>query len=151
MNNFFPGPGCIYKVSQEGGSDKGYYNVDEFEQSDKFPVLWTGVNIEEKELFSPVRTLSKSNVLYTFGNDFGTVAIHGEILLGPAGGGGKEALEKVINFYQEKRLSVYKNKIKISAGVGYAVYLTGLVIGSADPEYQTQQFSYIGFLAEPPK
>jgi hypothetical protein len=114
------------------------------------PVLINGVESSDIDVAAPVITLNRSKILYTFGDDFGQIAIHGTVLLGRSGGGGGSALQSVMNVFKSARVSSSGGTVNVSlpGGGGYKVYLTGLSISVPDQEYNIQKFAYTGLIAE---
>jgi hypothetical protein len=116
-------------------------------------VLITAVTIEDNDLVMLKNTINGRKILYTAGAAFGSVGISGELLLGSAecGGAGGVKYQTVVDWFNTVRVSKSKTPINVSVlGVGYKVFITGMGVSQADPEYNLQGFTIIGTLANPP-
>ena len=150
MSAFFAARGCVYAVKTEQSGGKGWFTVDGLARGpETSPTLIQGIELSAASLVQPVVALDNSKYLYTFGVDFSSITVFGEILLGPAGAGSPEGLKKVENFFKTRQVAVSKTPVIVSApGVkGWAVYLTGLQIGRVDPELHVQPFALQGAIA----
>jgi hypothetical protein len=113
------------------------------------PILIMGVDLGQSDVVSPVLCLDNYKVFYTFGQNFGKVTIAGMVLLGPMGAVSQAGFNRLVNFFWQNRVSVKQSPITVSVDQNaYLVYLTGMGIGSADPEFHTLPFQLYGTLLD---
>jgi len=146
-----PCRGFNYSIPVSGKKGEAFYKVEGLATGQKEnPILITGVTSRDKDIVMPVTTLENTKVLYTFGADFGEVTVTGVILLGSANNK-SDSLGKLVNFFQEKRVSKSSKSVKVTgpAGVSWAVFLTSLTIGDVDPTFNIQTFALTGSVAQP--
>ena len=147
--------GCVYKVDQNGERGGSGSNMVQLEPSiqsdDDSPVILTGVQLNDQDLVLPVVTLDGFRIMYTFGEDFGSLNIVGMALLGAAGSNGT-AIKNVQNWFTANRVSRKEDTISVSLGGGgsYEVYVTGLTIAEADTNFHIQPFVIVGRIAVAP-
>lgn len=148
--NFFPTRGCVYTVpvaGSRGGS--GLYRLDGItdQKGDGSAILVTGIDMRDSDVVAPVLTTEDLRILYVFGKSFGSVVVHGEILLGSADSTpGK--LSKIQSWFQQKRVAVSKKPVQLSiASKAYNVYVKDLILGAADNEFNIQSFGIEGIIA----
>lgn len=142
--NYFPSRGCVYKIDG-GGSSKAFISLNPaLTGSAQSPIILESSSITQKDLVVPKPTLGKNKVLYSFGEDFGEVRIGGAILLGEVG---KSAagFSPVTGYFQSNRTSTKKSPISVSVGQkAFQFYLTALVVGELDSQYNIQRFVLSG-------
>ena len=149
--SFYGARGCVYRTGS--GSRTSMYKLSPSisKGSEDSPVLIQGVSINDKDIFYPVTTVERAKIIYTAGSDFGEVSITGICLLGDAekSAGGK-SLKDVEQYWAGNRISKKKAPIRLSiaGNKAYIIYLVGLQIGEADPEYHIQPFVFQAVLAE---
>jgi hypothetical protein len=96
----------------------------------------------------PLTTLNNTNILYVFGGNTGNVSITGTAFLGPQGSG---QMEQVVAFVRNNRVSNSLSTVPVSfPGGSLSVYVTGMGLSPADPEYNIQPFAIMGLVASPP-
>ena len=151
MSAFFAARGCVYAVKTEKGGGKGFYGVAGLGRgSDSSPTLIQGIELSAASLVQPVVALDNSKFLYTFGADFSSITVFGEILMGPAtSNAASSGLKDLLNFFRANQVAASKNTVSVTCpgGVGYGVYLTGLQVGRIDPELHIQPFALQGAIA----
>jgi hypothetical protein len=135
--------GCVQKQSVYTGGQSGFELEGAPKGDEARPIIIRNCNFSTEDIILPVSTLSSEKILYTFGQDFGQLQILGTVFLGTAGEG-TPGLGPIIDFYNEKRVDVSKTPVFFSmpGEVGYAVYITSLVISQADPDLNTHDFAY---------
>jgi len=147
-----PCRGNVYKVDPvEGSGDSGFYKIEGLEAK-KGPgdaLLIMSVSPEKNDIVAPVVTLENTKILYSFGSNFGNIAISGMLLLGKSGTPG-QCLKTLTDFFDSNRVSKSSSPINVSGpSTGWKVFLTGLKIGEADSVNNTQPFVLVGTIAEP--
>jgi len=113
-------------------------------------VIITGVSPSDSDVVQPVSTMSGKKFVYVFGSAIGDVQISGLALLGA--NAKADTMERVVSFVKSKRLSGGNNEpvnVAFPGGV-LKVWVTGMGLGSADAEFNTQPFVIVGLIAEPP-
>ena len=116
------------------------------------PILINGIKISQTDIYGQVPCLENVKVFYTFGQNFGQVAIAGEMLLGPMGetnmiGGG--GLKQLTDWFNEMRVSKKKKPIKVSVlKEAYYVYLTGMDLLPVDANVHIMPFVLYGILID---
>lgn len=151
MESFAACRGSVFAFSPSGTGKGGFYQIQPAITGDgESPILINGVESNDTDIVAPVVTLNKNKILYTFGEDFGQIAVHGTVLLGSASGSGGGSLNKVVEFFKQNRVSANQGMISVSlpGGGGYKMFLTGLTISVPDQQYHIQQFALIGLIAE---
>ena len=151
MQTFFPARGCVYKVSDPTKANVGFYNLKGLKSpGNAANILIQGVDLEHSDIVQQVVGLDNSKTLYTFGTAFGTVAVYGEILMGPGGSTGDDGFGTVLEFFNDNRVSKSKKPVILSMpdSTTISVYLRGLSIGRIDPEYHIQPFVFVGAIAD---
>lgn len=138
---FFTGTrGCVYTVSEIGGG-KGFYALDELKASD---VLVLGSDLSIGDIASPLTTLNRDRIMYSFGVDWGRAEIQGLVLLGEGGAAGEgDSLTALIDFFNKHRLANADKpcSLSIPGDKAFNVWLHRLTIGLPDPQFHTQPFS----------
>jgi hypothetical protein len=143
VNALFCDRGTIYNVIK--GDSAGLFRFKP--GPDHKHILFTDSNIEDRDAFSSVATLTGDQILYVFGKEVGNVVVSGEILMGAldklSAVQSSRAFSELVNWFQTNRVSKKKGPVKLSvAGAkAYPVYIVGLTIGGVDPELNTARFS----------
>jgi hypothetical protein len=121
--------GCTYKIETNAAVDVGGVAM-----SNPPPLLLQGLGVEEAEILQKSVTLSGTRLLYAFGSDFGTLAVHG-LLVAPLG----HTVNDLIAWYDSVKLSnATGGVINVSdakSGGGLRMIVTGLKLGNPDPEF----------------
>jgi hypothetical protein len=151
-DNFFPGKGCIYTYDVGSGGGPGFYSLAGLPNGKDSVILIQGVDVSVSDLIAPQTTLDDKRFLYLFGKDFGNVVINGLILLGPRGSSA-QAYKNITQWFRLARVSENKKPVNVSlpGNTAIKVYIHGLLLGSVDPEFHTQQFVLRGLRAPLPK
>jgi hypothetical protein len=139
----------------------GYYAIEEWVRSPidnpdqnpaaLMPVLFTGVAINHRDVYSQMLCLNNIKVIYSFGQNFGDVTITGEILLGNFGEKTKaqDTVKAVADFFWKNRVSNSLAPVTVSAVAGqYLVYLVGMDFGDIIPEFHIVPFVLHGVLLD---
>lgn len=157
---FLSARGAFYRVELSNQTGPGLYSIEELDRvtgdgtgtatsNGKAPILITGIEISHSDIVSQIPCLNNVKVFYAFGQNFGTVAIQGEVLLGPLGDITTEGVERLMDFFWKHRVSKSNLPIKISvAKRSYFVYLVGLKIGTIDPNFHILPFGFFGTLLD---
>jgi hypothetical protein len=150
MAVIIPCRGFNYNYSPDGGGGGGFFKVEDLDSgASKDPILIMSVTVKDDDVVLPVITLENTRVLYTFGAGFGEVSVNGIILLGKAGAAGG-AYSTIVNFFNSKRVSKSKAPVNVTGpGASWRIFLLGLTIQDADPQFNTQGFSFVGNIAQP--
>jgi hypothetical protein len=144
MTTFLSERGQVYKV---GKYDTGSYSVPGLTRQG---VLIRAIAIEDNDMIMLKSTINGNKIIYTAGASFGAVGISGEVLLGSASCLNAQGFQQVVDWFEKVRVSVSKTPVSLSAmGVAYNVYVTGLAVAQADPEFNVQGFTIVGTLAQP--
>jgi hypothetical protein len=144
--NFFPARGCVYRHPY-GDSDEGLYSVPGLKGvgGPNSPVLITGIDLSLSDVFLPISTSENFNIIYSFGQNFGNVQISGEILLGEVTNGGGGVTQRILKWFESKRISKTKTPLEVSIdSEAYLVYITGMALGAPNAEFNIQPFVFIG-------
>lgn len=118
---------------------------------DRSQILIMGVQLGKRDIVSQVPCLNNAKVLYSFGQNFGDVAIRGEVLLGAVGqkDSAQQGVKSLTDFFESNRVSRSLMPIAVSvASHAFYVYLTGLVIHDIDPEFHVMPFVMMGTLLD---
>lgn len=114
-----------------------------------FPILISGIATTQTDIVSLMSCLSNVKVIYTFGQNFGTVAIRGEVLLGPMGISYKQGVQQIEDYFWQNRVSVTGQPIKFSiCDNAFFAYLTGLEIHDVIVEFHVLPFAIYGTLLD---
>lgn len=144
---YFTARGCVYTVKGKGGG-KGWYALEpEIKSAADQPVLLMSVNTLDGDLVSPVSTLDNTRILHSFGAAWGSININGMILLGESGGQ-PQGVSRVIEWFEANRVSKRKSAVSVSmpGGKAYKMFVTGLGISEADPQFNLQMFVVRGHM-----
>jgi len=147
MDFFASAKGCVYVPNAVAGA--GFYSLDGLGGgANSSPIMILNGGVNDTDIVLPVSTLNNKKVLYTFGRSFGNVTVNGMILLGP---NGKSAtLGSLLGWYQSNRTSGGGGTVNFSfPGGAYKLYVVGLVISEADPQFNIQYFQVAGLIASP--
>lgn len=147
---FASAKGCVYAPNAQ--SSKGFYSVDGLNSGTKeSPILIVGVDSKDTDIILPVSMLDKTKIIYTFGKNFGALSILGKILLGPSGS--SSSLKTVMSWFEQHRISENRGSpTNLSfPGGSQKVYVYGLQLSPADPEFHIQPFAIVGMVATPKK
>ena len=103
-----------------------------------------GITLALQEIVQPTVTLDDKRALYVFGSAWNEVTLQGMLLLGGSSGIGAIA-GALQTWYETNRVSVAKAPVMVSIGTsaGIQVYVVGLRLEAANPEFNTQNFSII--------
>jgi hypothetical protein len=140
--------GAIYQVSLVDASESSvafsgveHLTIDPDDRSPFSPILIDGISTSESDIVSRTSCLNNFKVYYSFGQNFGNIAIRGSVLLGPLGHVNTHGVERLMDFFATYRVSVYKKAIKASLlGKAYFLFLEGMEIGDVDTNYHVLPF-----------
>jgi hypothetical protein len=141
--NFLKNRGCV--TAYGGSGSVGAAKIEGFPTGTaNAPILITGVTPVKRDLILPVTTLTNKKILYTFGTDFGTIAISGIVMLGVAGSP-TDGMVEVNDWYESKRVGNKTSGAPVNISFlgkgGMKGYIIGLTIGQADPNINAIPFS----------
>lgn len=144
MTTFLAERGQVYTV---GKYTTGSYSIPGLTRQG---VLINTVAIEDNDIVMLKSAINGNKIIYTAGASFGSVGVSGEVLLGSNSCQNTSGFQQVIDWFETNRVSVSKKPVAVSAmGVAYNVYVTGLAVAQADPEFNIQGFTVVGTLAKP--
>lgn len=110
--------------------------------------LILGIPLSFSEIVQPTTTLDDRRVLYLFGTAWNELSIAGILLLGESNTRG-EQLTKLMNWYNENRVSQKRGPVQVSLGTaGIDAYVIGLRLDQANPAVNTQMFSVMMVTAD---
>lgn len=115
------------------------------------PVLFIGVQVSRRDVFSQTLCLNNIKVFYSFGQNFGNVTITGEILLGNSGNKmvAENTVKTFADFFWKYRVSNYLYPVSVSAvDEAYMVYLVGMDFADIIPEVHILPFVLHGVLLD---
>lgn len=147
---FQPSRGCVTCVKRGGSGNQNGYEIEGLDTSGCPPILINGVSPSDSDVAQPVSTMGGQKFVYVFGSAIGDVQISGTAMLGK--NASADTMERVVRFVKSRRLSSGNSEpvnVAFPGGV-LKVWVTGMGLGSADPEFNTQAFVIIGLIAEPP-
>jgi hypothetical protein len=143
MSTYLSNRGQVYTV---GSYTPGAYSVPGLTSQG---VLISAITVEDNDIIMLKSTINGNKIIYTAGTAFGSVGISGEVLLGSVKCKGKD-FQTVVSWFEKARVSKSSRPVSVSAHkVAYNVYVTGMVVSQADPEFNTQGFTIVGTLAQP--
>lgn len=100
-----------------------------------------------------LHTIGNDVYIYVFGDRMGQIVIHGLSFAQQCpGGGGPHGFERLLKWYSENRIAVYKQPVTVTTGTGTSVkgFVTALSGDVQDPIHRTVQFQLtISVLPEP--
>lgn len=139
--------GTVHAVSTGGvNRSAGFYNIkpDLPANVGGGHCIILGVTLALQEIVQPTVTLDDKRALYVFGSAWNEVSLQGTLLLGGSQGTGAIA-GALQTWYENNRVSVSKDPVMVSIGTsaGIRVYVVGLRLEAANPEFNTQNFSII--------
>lgn len=132
----------VFSDSGEGGRTSGFYDLSpRIPDTDGSKALVLGIPIQFREIVQPTVTLDDKRALYVFGTAWNDVSVTGLLLLGGANTRGA-LLQTLINWYNTNRVGARRGPVRVSMGTsGMDAYVTGLTLGAANPQFNTQQFN----------
>lgn len=144
--------GVIHVFSDTGSTKEGGQGFYKLEgngiPNEEGLVLILGIPLAFQEIVQPVVTLDDKRTLYVFGTAWNEIQLTGLLLLGPASTKGAQ-LSALIRWYNENRVSVLRNSIKLSLGTAAInAYVTGLRVDEANPNTHTQAFTVMMVTAD---
>ena len=141
--------GHVHVFYEEGAQSAGFYELEPaIPSGDGSKALVLGIPLEFQEIVQPTTTLDDQRVLYVFGSAWNNISISGILLLGESDTRGDQ-LSKLIQWYNQNRVSVKRAPVKVSLGTaGIDAYVTGLRLDQADPKTNTQMFSIVMVTAD---
>ena len=155
--------GAFYLVKLSAKYGPGVYAIDELTRevtapgdasftrigATTSPILLTSIEFNQTDITSQIPCLDNAKVFYSFGQNFGQVAITGEVLLGPLGDINYDGVNRLLSFFWKYRVSVHNQPISVSvANNPYFVYLTGLKIGQVNADFHILPFAMFGTLLD---
>jgi hypothetical protein len=132
----------VIKEADGGGRSSGFYELSpSIPSSTGSKVLILGIPLGFQEIVQPTVTLDEKRTLYVFGSAWSQVSLVGQLLLGESSTKG-ELLSKLLEWYDQNRVSKSKKPVRLSLGSsGINAYVIGLRLDQADPRFNTQMFS----------
>lgn len=145
---FITSRGCVYCV--RGGGGGGAFVIDGLATGGCPPVIITSVSPSDRDIVQPVATLTRKKYVYVFGQAIGDVQISGIAMLGKNAQAG--TMDRVVSFVRNHRVSNGSTSpVNVSMpGGAVKVWVTGMGVGTPDPEFNTIPFVINGLIAEPP-
>lgn len=130
----------------------GIYTLEGLEnKKGDYPLLITSVAYNKQDIVSTVSCLNNVKVIYSFGEEFGGVAVAGQILLGPVStGASTNQLQGLLSWFASNRVSKSKRPVQASILQTGAIrfYLHSLRIGEPNVQFHVQPFLLSGVLVE---
>jgi len=139
---------CTGKVfsfqSTAGNGGVGFYKVSpEITTGGDARIFVTGLPLSYAEIIQPVVSMDDRRLIYTFGSAWSEGQISLLLLLGESSTKG-QAVNDVIRWYEENRVSKKKGPVQASSGgEGRDVFVIGMQMGAADPNINTQQITIL--------
>jgi hypothetical protein len=134
--------GYTHVIDDENNA-AGFYDIEpKFEDSAGAKTLIMGVTLGFSEIIQPTTTLDDKRLIYMFGTAWNDLSITGLLLLGDHSTKG-EILSKLAQWYEANRISKRgDNPVSVSLGTfGVSAYVTGMSLGLANPNTNTQPFT----------
>lgn len=133
---------CKGHVHTFGGQSNGFYELSpQIPDAQDSKALVLGIPLNLTEITQPTTTLDDKRVLYLFGSAWNDLSVSGVLLLGESSTRG-EQLTKLIQWYNENRVSKKRGPVSLSLGTtGIDAYVTGLRLDQANSQTNTQNFS----------
>jgi hypothetical protein len=137
---------CTGKVyafqSSAGNGGIGFYKVSpDITTSGGARIFVTGLPLNYAEIIQPVVSMNDRRLIYTFGSAWEEGQISLLLLLGDSSTKG-QAVNDVISWYEENRVSNKKGPVQASSGgQGRDVFVVGMQMGASDPNINTQQMT----------
>lgn len=125
----------------------------ELKSGGALPMYVTSIDIQDFDVTGKVICLNDKRILYEFGKGFGTITVKGEVLLGRKDLASKKTgnLGKLIDFFNQKRVSASPKPLSISSGRfggTYKFYLTSFSAGGWNAEFGVCNFTMSGDLVD---
>ena len=141
--------GHVHVFSDNGGGGAGFYALDPaIGDAGGSKALVLGVPLAFAEIVQPTTTLDDKRILYLFGTAWSEMSVAGMLLLGDQSTRGQQ-LGELLSWYETNRVSVLKGPVSVSLGTSAVdAYVTGLRLGQANPNNNTQMFSIIMVTAD---
>lgn len=132
--------GVVHVAMQE--SSGGFYELDPpLPSNADAKCLIQNAPLSFSEIVQPSVTLDDARSLYVFGSAWSEMSVNGIILLGPDSAGGK-ILRSFEEWYETNRVSKLMDSVGLSVcDKPYEVFVVGLQLGQADPQFNRQEFS----------
>jgi len=151
--NWLSTRGAIYHYSPGAKGDKYSLEPDVFKKQTPYTaILFTGYSLNETEIVAKNACLNDQRVMYTFGKGFGDITVNGEILIGAPSTEGSDSESKLLEFYEENRVSNKKKEtLKLSVANESEIipfYLVGMSIMQYNVALEILGFRLIGVLAK---
>ena len=139
---FLQSRGCVIQVNKTGTGRS--YDLKGFPSGgENSPILLTEAIVTRKDLVLPVTTLSNKKVLYTFGEDFGSISLNGIIFLGRVGES-TDGITKVLDWYNSNsvgnKTTPAATKLSLPGKKALSIYVIGITLNQ--PNHQN---NYIPF------
>lgn len=135
--------------SEGSGQSTGFYDIEpSIPDADDSKVLVLGIPLEFQEIVQPSTTLDDKRTLKVFGAAWNNISLSGIMLLGESSTRGDQ-LTKLIQWYNENRVSVKQSSVRVSLGTtGIDAYVVGLRLDQADAKTNSQMFSIVMLTAD---
>lgn len=146
MSSLLGDPGCfiIGKRSNQGESAGAIeLDPDISLRSPTNAVLLLSVRLEESDIIAPITCMGNRKIIYTYGKNFGNVAVDGVILMG-ANVSQDQGVNRVLSYYRWMRIATRGEPIDVSmgkSGEAFSVALVGMQMGEMDRQFHTQPFT----------
>lgn len=133
---FLQSRGCVIQVNRKGNGRS--YDLKGFPTGgDNSPILLTEAIVNRKDLVLPVTTLSNKKILYTFGEDFGTINLNGIIFLGKVGDS-TAGITRVLDWYEANsvgnKTSPSATQLSLPGKKALSIYVVGITLNQ--PNHQ---------------
>jgi len=140
---------CKGHIHTFGNASSGFYELKpEIGEVEGSRALILGIPLAFAEIVQPTTTLDDRRVLYLFGAAWNEISISGILLLGENKTRG-EQLAKLLQWYNENRVSQKRGPVQVSLGTaGIDAYVVGLRLDQANANVNTQMFSVMMVTAD---
>jgi len=147
--------GCRGRVAvvSNGNTPKGFFSLKPpIDGTADSPVLLHYATVEKSDIVVPQTTLSGTQILYRFGQQFGRVQIAGSLMLGTQESGNGESLKALEDWFEQNRVSNNETPITLSMpGKNVLkIHVVGMSVGAVDQETHVQQFYVTALAAKVP-
>ena len=134
--------GCKGRIHVIGDQPSGFYAIDPMiEDAEGSKALILGVPLQFQEIVQPTTTLDDRRLLYLFGTSWNSISLAGLLLLGDSSTKG-EQLTKLLQWYNQNRVSVKRGPISVSLGsTAVDSFVVALSLGQANSENNSQMFT----------
>lgn len=155
-NDFLPESGCVKAIKFKPSS--AMYEIDNFEL-DKINTEYASglvtidnVRVGSSDAYAKIVALDNYKALYRFGSNFSSLEIHGKIYIGPNGAAANDTLGFVEDFYQNNRLSVKDEPLRVSIAndAAYFAYLVDLTYSQPDLNFGIIHYTITGIVLDNP-